>query len=65
MHPLEIYLAEITALRGATKETSGYGVLQNLLNAAGHALRPKVKCVIHPKNSGPEFPPAACSRPTS
>jgi len=56
MQPLETYLAEIAMLRGATKETSGYGVLQTLLNAAGHTLKPKVKCVIHPKNSGAGIP---------
>ena len=56
MHPLETYLAEIATLRGATKETSGYGVLQNLLNAVGHTLKPKVKCIIHPKNSGAGIP---------
>jgi hypothetical protein len=56
MHPLETYLTEIATLRGATKETSGYGVLQNLLNAAGHPLKPKVKCIIHPKNTGAGIP---------
>jgi len=56
MHPLETYLSEIATLRGATKETSGYGVLQNLLNAAGHTLKPKVKCIIHPKNTGAGIP---------
>jgi hypothetical protein len=56
MHPLETYLTEIATLRGATKETSGYGVLQNLLNAAGHTLKPKVKCIIHPKNTGAGIP---------
>jgi len=56
MHPLETYLAEIATLRGATKETSGYGVLQNLLNAVGHTLKPKVRCIIHPKNSGAGIP---------
>ena len=53
---LETYLTEIATLRGATKETSGYGVLQNLLNDAGHSLKPKVKCIIHPKNSGAGIP---------
>ena len=53
---LETYLTEIATLRGATKETSGYGVLQNLLNAAGQTLKPKVKCIIHPKNSGAGIP---------
>jgi hypothetical protein len=56
MHPLETYLAEIATLRGATKETSGYGVLQNLLNDVGHTLKPRVKCIIHPKNSGAGIP---------
>ena len=56
MHPLETYLTEIATLRGATKETSGYGVLQNLLNAVGHTLKPKVRCIIHPKNSGAGIP---------
>lgn len=55
--PFEAYLSELSDLRGiSTKETSGYGVLQNLLNAAGHALKPKVKCLIHPKNSGAGIP---------
>ena len=57
MHPLETYLAEIATLRGATKETSGYPACSpNLLNAAGHALKPKVQCIIHPKNSGAGIP---------
>ena len=56
MHPLETYLAEIATLRGATKETSGYPALANLLNATGHTLKPKVRCIIHPKNSGAGIP---------
>jgi len=56
MHPLETYLSEIAALRGATKETSGYPALANLLNTVGHALKPKVRCIIHPKNSGAGIP---------
>ena len=56
MHPLEIYLTEVALLRGATKETSGYPALANLLNTAGHALKPKVKCIIHPKNAGAGIP---------
>ena len=56
MHPLETYLSEIATLRGATKETSGYPVLANLLNAVGPTLKPKVKCIIHPKNSGAGIP---------
>lgn len=56
MHPLETYLDEIAGLRGATKETSGYPALSNLFNAIGHTLKPKVKCIIHPKNSGAGIP---------
>ncbi len=56
MHPLETYLTEIATLRGATKETSGYPVLANLLNAVGYTLKPKVRCIIHPKNSGAGIP---------
>jgi len=57
MHPLETYLEELGASRGvATKETSGYGALAALLNAAGHTLKPKVRCIIHPKNSGAGLP---------
>jgi len=59
MHPLEIYLAELRAMRSSgavVKETSGYGALANFLNAAGHALKPKVRCFIHVKNSGAGLP---------
>lgn len=56
MHPLETYLSEIGTLRGATKETSGYPALANLLNTVGHTLKPKVRCIIHPKNSGAGIP---------
>jgi hypothetical protein len=57
MHPLEIYLEELAALRGATtKETSGYPALTNLFNSVGHSLKPKVRCFIHPKNSGAGLP---------
>ena len=56
MHPLEVYLTDIAALRGATKETSGYPVLANLLGTVGATLKPKVRCIIHPKNSGAGIP---------
>ena len=59
MHPLEIYLEELSALRAsgaAAKETSGYGALANLLNALGDTLRPKVRCLIQLKNSGAGMP---------
>lgn len=56
---LEIYLGELRAMRSSgavAGETSGYGALASLLNAAGHALKPKVRCFIHPKNSGAGWP---------
>src|ERR1017187_9106781 len=59
MHPLEIYLEELRAIRSsgaAVRETSGYGALANLFNAAGHTLKPKVRCFIHVKNSGAGLP---------
>jgi len=59
MHPLEIYLEELNAIRSsgaAVKETSGYGALATLLNSAGHTLKPKVRCLIHVKNSGAGLP---------
>lgn len=59
MHPLETYLEELRAIRSsgaAARETSGYGVLQNLFNASGHALKPKVRCIIQVKNSGAGMP---------
>ena len=36
----------------AVAETSGYGALQNLLNAAGRELRPLVRAVITIKKPG-------------
>ena len=59
MHSLETYLEELRAIRSsgaAVKETSGYGALANLFNAVGHALKPKVRCFIHVKNSGAGLP---------
>ena len=59
MHPLEIYLEELSAIRSsgaAVKETSGYGSLANLFNAIGQTLKPKVRCFIHVKNSGAGLP---------
>ncbi|HEY3763471.1 MAG TPA: type ISP restriction/modification enzyme [Verrucomicrobiae bacterium] len=56
MDPLEIYLNDLAMLGGATRETSGYPALANLLNAAGHLLKPKVRCVIHPQNAGAGIP---------
>ncbi|MBI4663744.1 MAG: N-6 DNA methylase [Verrucomicrobia bacterium] len=57
--PLESYLEELAALRASgavAKETSGYPALANLLNAAGHPLKPKVRCLIQLNNSGAGCP---------
>lgn len=57
MHPVEKYLAELHACLGAgTPETSGYPALSNLLNAVGETLRPKIRAVIHPKDTGGKQP---------
>ncbi len=59
MHPLETYLTRLREIRdsgAATKETSGYGVLAELLNAAGQTLKPKVSCIIQLQNSGAGLP---------
>ena len=57
MTPVESYLADLLAVRGAgTAETSGYPALANLLNAVGGALKPKIAAVIHPANSGAGLP---------
>jgi hypothetical protein len=37
---------------GGTKETSYYTALNNLLDGVGHALKPKVRCVMQLKNQG-------------
>ncbi len=57
MTPVESYLADLLAARGAgTAETSGYPALANLLNEVGGALKPKITAVIHPANSGAGLP---------
>jgi len=56
---LETYLGELRANRSSgsgTEETSGYVALANLLNAIGHTLKPKVRCIIQVKNSGAGLP---------
>ena len=57
MTPVESYLADLSAVRGAgTAETSGYPALASLLNEIGGALKPKITAVIHPANSGAGLP---------
>jgi len=55
MHPLEQYLVDVRAIRAsgsATAETSYYGPLERLFNDVGHKLRPQVRCVMQPQDSG-------------
>ncbi len=59
MHPLEEYLHELHDIRatgGGVKETSYYPALANLLNAVGHTLKPRVRCIIHLQNVGAGIP---------
>jgi len=58
MNVVETYLSELrdTRLYGGTEETSGYTPLANLLNEIGKGLKPKVRCVINPKNAGAGIP---------
>ncbi len=56
---VETYLRSLHEDRAsgeAVAETSGYGALQNLLNAAGVGLRPRVRAVINIKNRGAGIP---------
>ena len=58
---VETYLSDLRRIRasgGATAEVSSYGPLENLLNAIGDGLRPKVFCVGQLKDQGagrPDF----------
>jgi len=38
------------------KETSGYPALKALLDEVGAGLKPKVRCIIHPKSAGAGIP---------
>ena len=56
---VETYLSDLRRIRGsggATGETSGYTPLENLLNAVGAGLRPKVFCVGQLKDQGAGHP---------
>ena len=59
MRALEEYLRSLYYDRSsgeAVRETSYYGALQNLLNAAGDELRPKVRAIINIRNRGAGIP---------
>jgi hypothetical protein len=58
-NPLETYFNELQEIRstgGGTKETSYYAPLENLLNALGGKLKPKVRAVSQLKNAGAGHP---------
>lgn len=46
----------VHATSGGTKETSFYTALNNLLDGVGHALKPKVRCVMQLKSLGAGHP---------
>jgi hypothetical protein len=51
------YLRELRGIRpSGVKETAFYPALSNLLNAAGASLKPRVRCVINPRNQGAGIP---------
>src|SRR6266545_4626604 len=55
--PLETYLRELRDGRAiGVAETSFYAPLANLLNAVGATLKPKVRCIVHPRNLGAGIP---------
>jgi hypothetical protein len=59
LEPLEEYLRSLYYDRSsgeAVRETSYYGALQNLLNAAGNDLQPKVRAIINIRNRGAGIP---------
>jgi hypothetical protein len=59
---IESFLSDLrdTHLSGVgVKETSYYPYLSNLLNFTGKALKPKVRCIIHPRSIGAGLPDGA------
>lgn len=57
MTHLETYLRELSEVRGpGVPETSGYPALAKLLDAIGHSLKPRVRCVINLQNQGAGIP---------
>ena len=59
MTPIERFLRdlnEIHSSHAAVDETPYYGALEVLLNEIGKTLKPRVRCIIHPKNKGAGLP---------
>ena len=59
MNSLATYLRELRDIRSSganVPETSFYGALANLLNDIGRTLKPRVRCIVNPKNQGAGIP---------
>ena len=59
MHPFQQYLNDMRAIKASghgTAETSYYGPLATLMNAAGDKLRPRVLCVMQGRDIGAGLP---------
>lgn len=57
MDALERYMGEVAATRHAgVKETSFYPALAALFDTVGAALKPRVRCIIHPSGKGAGLP---------
>jgi len=59
LNPLATYLRELRDIRSSgahVPETSFYSPLANLLNDVGRTLKPRVRCIINPKNQGAGIP---------
>jgi hypothetical protein len=56
-------MGEIHRSGMAVKETSYYPCLSNLFNATGKKLRPRVRCIIHPRSIGAGLPDGALVTP--
>jgi hypothetical protein len=55
MTPLEqflLHISEIHSSHAAVDETPYYGSLETLFNEIGKNLKPRVRCIIHPKDRG-------------
>jgi len=59
LNPLAAYLRDLHDIRSSganVPETSFYGPLANLLNDVGRMLKPRVRCIVNPKNQGAGIP---------
>jgi hypothetical protein len=51
-------MGEIYRSGGGTEETSYYSAIENLANAIGKDLKPKVRCILQLRNTGAGSPDA-------